>query len=188
MPGIQPVHRDMDDRPVHMTFMGMDVLFFHQDHVPDQNVFPVHNGAQPLAGILFIGCDAVQIDLITPRGLDRNSDRMATESFSMGGIFQQGFFGNDIRMDSCDCECPVGEGTGLVKNDRPDICERFQIVGSFDEDPLTGGSADPAEKAQRNGDDQGAGAGNHQEDQRAVDPGAPAAVKEQRRDDRQQHG
>ena len=78
--------------------------------------------------------------------------------------------------------------SGLVEYDRPDIRQSFQIVRSLDEDPFPGSSADPAEEAQRDGNDQGAGAGNDQKDQRPVDPGAPATVEKQRRDNSQQCG
>ena len=66
----------------------------------------------------------------------------------------------------------AGQGAGLVKDHHPGAGQLFQIGRALDQDAAPARPADAAEKAQRDADDQRAGAGDDQEGQRPVDPAA----------------
>ena len=67
------------------------------------------------------------------------------------------------------------EGAGLVEDYRLQLGELIHKVGALDQDTFLGGAAQSAEERERNGNDQRAGAGDHQEQQRAVNPSDPLA-------------
>ena len=85
-------------------------------------------------------------------------------------------------------EFALGQRAGLVKDYDARLGQRLQIIAALDQDTLLGRAADAAEKAQGNGNHQGAGAGHHQEVQRAGHPHTPLPTREQRGEDRQRQG
>jgi len=73
-------------------------------------------------------------------------------------------------MNLLDVKYAFCQGTGFIKNHdlRPGQC--LQIIATLDQDPLGGSAADSAEKAQRNGENKSAGAGNHKKGKSPVQP------------------
>ena len=109
------------------------------------------------------------------------ADGMAGKAFGQSSLFQQLFFGAAVgRADLADGKNALGQGAGFIKHSNGGVGKCFQIVAAFDEDAAAGSAADAAEEAQRNADDQRAGAADNQEGERTADPGQPAAAQHQR--------
>ena len=80
-------------------------------------------------------------------------------------------------------EVALGERACLVKDDGVRAGERVEIGAALDEEPRTGCRAEPREEGERNGDDEGAGAGDDEEGQRAVDPRREDVSRDEGRQD-----
>ena len=88
-------------------------------------------------------------------------------------VFQQLLVLHLAVVHAADLKHALRQRAGLVKNNRLSLRQGFQIVGALDQHAFLAGAADAGEEAERNADDQRAGAGDDQERQRAVDPLAP---------------
>ena len=78
-------------------------------------------------------------------------------------------------------ELSAGQGAGLVEGDRIALCKHFQIVGTLHQHATTRCASDSREEGKRNGDDERAGAGHHQEGEPSLNPHRPAAKARKRR-------
>ena len=87
------------------------------------------------------------------------------------------------REDARYTEVALGERARLVKDDSVRAGERVEIGAALDEEPRTGCRAEPREEGERNGDDEGAGAGDDEEGQRTVDPRREGVSHDERRQD-----
>ena len=97
------------------------------------------------------------------------------------------------RADSGDHEITFRECTGLVKDHGPYIGQGLHEVGALDQDALTAGSSDSAEKCERNADNDRAGTADDQECQCSIDPVGPESpvprdMEDQHVDQRSQNG
>ena len=91
-------------------------------------------------------------------------------------------FGKAVgRVDSGDAEYAFRKGSGLIEDNCTELGQGFQIIAALDQDALAGCGTDAAEKGQRNGNDQCAGAGNDEEDKGAGQPVGPETAEEERR-------
>ena len=92
-------------------------------------------------------------------------------------------------MDFGDREHALSQSAGLVKDHAAGTGQSLQVVGTLDQDAVTGSTANATKKGQRNGDDQSAGAADDQEGQGTIDPCAPfPAEPHGQPDDRRQDG
>ena len=82
----------------------------------------------------------------------------------------------------------VGQGAGFVQRQPAQLAALLQKHAAFDKDALSRRRRQAADDGDRGGDHQRAGAGNHQQHQRFVDPGEPVAAQQQRRQHGYQHG
>ena len=73
-------------------------------------------------------------------------------------------------IDLADRKRTLCQGAGFIEYHYLCMGQRFQIVTAFDKDADFGCTADAAKETKRNRDNQSAGAGNHQEGQRPVNP------------------
>ena len=95
------------------------------------------------------------------------------------------------RADLSDLKAAFGQSAGLIKHYRVCSRQRLDIISAFDKYSLTGRAADAAKEGQRNGNDQRAGAGDHQKGQSADKPSGkacPKVARKQRRQDRERRG
>jgi len=114
---------------------------------------------------------------------------MVAVGFQRSGSFKQFLFrvivqrhnGLHLGMPACDCPCFV-HGNGLQGGGS------FEESPSFDQHPIAGGRGQRRHDADRRGDDQGAGAGDHQQHQGLVEPRTPRSCEKQRGHERHQHG
>ena len=83
-----------------------------------------------------------------------------------------------LRMDGGYGKGAFRQGACLVKHHSVRLGQRFQIVAALDQNTALGGAADTAEKAQRYGDHQRAGAGDDQKGQRPVEPVRPDGARQ----------
>ena len=114
---------------------------------------------------------------------------MLGPAFGQGSGLHQLFVGDAVgRVDAGDLEGALGQGAGLIKHHDAGAGQLLQIGGALDQDAAGGSTADAAEEAQRNADDQCAGAADDQEGQGAVDPVPKAGrlAHQQQHDGRQE--
>ena len=79
------------------------------------------------------------------------------------------------------------QSTCFIKNDRLHLRQDFQIIASFDQHALSGGSADPAEESERHGDYKSTRAGNNQKNAGPLQPFCKRLSEQKGRKYRQQH-
>ncbi len=95
------------------------------------------------------------------------------------------------RRDLPDLGTAVGQRAGLVQRQRPKPPRGLQVHPAFNKDAAPGGGGQAGDDADRRGDDQGAGTGDHKNDQAAVKPFRPRCPGENERDqshaERQRH-
>ena len=80
-------------------------------------------------------------------------------------------------MHGADLEYALGQRAGFVKHNSLDLRQSLKIVGAFDEDTFLARAADAGEEAERDADDERAGAADNEEGQRTVYPLFPLCVK-----------
>ena len=111
---------------------------------------------------------------------------MGGAAFCQSGVAQKLFCGAALRNDLLHTENALGQRSGFVKHNGIGLGKSFQTVASLYENTHAGSAANAAEKAERDADDQCAGAGNDQKDQRAVQPvGKYGSGDQQRRQNSQ---
>ena len=117
--------------------------------------------------------------------------RMGGEMFHVCGEVKQFVFIEGVRMHRLHREFSAGEGSGLVEDHGAELRQNVHIAAALHEYALAGSSSETSEEGERHADDQGAGAGDHEEDQRAVEPvgegRGETAGREHGRNQRQQH-
>ena len=117
----------------------------------------------------------VSVDVLAVSSLDAQGDGVLRPALGQRSGFHEAVFGTALRgIDLGDFEGALRQGAGLIKDDDAGIGQLFQIGRALDEDAAGGSAADAAEEAQRDGDDQCAGAADDEEGEGAVDPVAEA--------------
>ena len=81
-------------------------------------------------------------------------------------------------MHGADLKHALRERAGLVEYDGLRLGEGLEVVGALDEHAFLARAAETGEEAERDTDDKRAGAGDDEEGQRTVDPGAPVRVRD----------
>ena len=143
----------------------------HQAGVAHRHGPAVHLGGDAVAApLLHIGDPGgVQGGLAGPA--EALGDGVIGIALGQSGGLHQGVGVDSLGgVDLSHLKDAPGQGAGLIKDYDAGAGELFQIGGALDQDAAAAGPADPAEEAQGDGDDQGAGAGNDQEGQGPVDP------------------
>ena len=160
---------------------------FHQAGVAGGDGLAVHlRGDAVAAQLLHVG-DAAGVDFLAVSGLDAQGDGVLGPALGQRGGFHQLFLAGAVcGVDAGHLKGALGQGAGLVEHHDAGAGQFFQIGGTLDEDAAGGSAADAAEEAQRNADDQCAGAADDQEGQGAVDPVTKAGglAQEQQHDGR----
>ena len=84
---------------------------------------------------------------------------MLGPALSQSGGFHKGIPGHTVfGVDAHHLEGALGQGAGLIKHHDAGTGQLLQIGGALDQDAAGRRTADAAEEAQRDGDDQSAGA------------------------------
>ena len=135
----------------------------------------VHLGGDAVAAQLLHVGDAGRVDVLAVSSLDAQGDGVLRPALGQRSGFHEAVFGTALHgADLDDLEGTLGQGAGLIKDDDAGIGQLFQIGRALDEDAAGGSAADAAEEAQRDRDDQCAGAADDEEGKGAVDPVAEA--------------
>ena len=131
------------------------------------------------------------VDVLAVGALDAQGDGVLGPALGQRGGFHAAASSvtPSAGVDARDLKGALGQGAGLIKHHDAGAGQLFQIGGALDEDAAGGSAADAAEEAQRDGDDQRAGAADDQEGQGAVDPVAKAGgLAHEQQHDRRQNG
>ena len=174
----------MQDGPRKLALVPGDVVCHHELLVADGDDVLVDLGANAMPAFLLDVFDARAVDLARVGGLHRQRDGMVGVRL---GICCEGKdeIGVDarLRMDGDDVEGAVSERARLVEDDGLSLGEGLEVVRPLHKNATLRGAADAAEKRQRHGDDERAGAAHDKECEPAQDPVRPSARAEKRRDD-----
>ena len=93
---------------------------------------------------------------------------MLRPAFGQRSSLHEGFLRTALHgADLSDFKSALRQGAGLIEDHDAGVGQLFQIGRAFDEDAAGGCAADAAEEAQRDGDDQSAGAAETQSPKRA---------------------
>ena len=96
---------------------------------------------------------------------------MLRPAFGQRSSLHEGFLRTALHgADLSDFKSALRQGAGLIEDHDAGVGQLFQIGRAFDEDAAGGCAADAAEEAQRDGDDQSAGAADDEEGEGTVDP------------------
>ena len=160
-----------------------DVVSHHELLVANGDDVLVDLGANAMPAFFLDVFDACAVDFARVGGLHRQCDGMVGVRL---GICSEGKdeIGIDVRlrMDGDDVERAVGERARLVEDDGLGLGEGLKVVSTLHKNAALRGAADAAEKRQRHGDDERAGAAHDKEGEPAQDPIRPGARAEKRRD------
>ncbi len=169
---------------------GSRVFHARQRGVPREHGPAVHTGPHALAGNHLVARDPRGVRPAAAGRADGGGDRVGGVQLGVRREVQQGFPVPAFRWgDLRDLETPARERAGLVEHDGVHTAEGFQIISAFHQNPPPGSAPDSAEKAERDGKHQRAGARDHQKNQRAVHPFRKrGAGDQQRREECQRHG
>ena len=186
MSRIDPVDGEMHSGAHMVAGVPADALLLHQLVVAGIYLLAVNDCVNSVTGDFLHVFDPGTIDhnaVCFPNGFCNGVVRV---TFCVSRILQKLTLGNLIRMNGSYVEHAPGQGACLIKY--YDICCRqsFQVIAALDQDPLSGCTANTAEKAQRNGNNQRTGAGYYKEDQCPVQPVDPVTAGYKRGDQSQQ--
>ena len=173
VPRVLPVDGDVDDRADAVAADKRNAAQRHQLVVARQHGVAVHHGGNALAADLLNVAHAVAVDGLAVGALEALADGVRGGTFRQRRVFQQLFVLHLAVVNAADLENALRQRAGFVKDDRFDLRQRFQIVRALNQHALFARAADAREEAQRDADDQRAGAGDDQKRQRAVNPIAP---------------
>ena len=147
----------------------------HQAGITGSDRLAVHLGGDAVAAQLLHAGDAGRVDVLAVSSLDAQGDGVLRPALGQRSGFHKGIFGTALHgADLDDLEGTLGQGAGLIEDDDAGIGQLFQIGRALDENAAGRGAADAAEEAQRDRDDQCAGAADDEEGEGAVDPVAEA--------------
>ena len=176
----------MNDRARVFNRRAGNATLAQQLFVAGQNLTAIHTAENALTGNLRNGCSAADFRLAAGGAADGYRNGMVGMNFRLRGQRQQ-FIPRAVgRGNTGYGKTALGQRAGFVHHHDAAIGQLFHVIAALDQNARAGGAANAAEKAHRHGNDQRTGAGNDEEDQRAVNPPGNIADKN-RRNERQQH-
>ena len=176
--GVGAVDGHVDDGAAMLAGMPGGAFGLHEFAVAHSHALAVHGGDDAMAGGLLDALYAAVIGLIGIGVAQRHGNGMRGVALHVRGQVQEFLLVNDFRMHGCYFKYAFGEGSGLVEDHSLNLGQGVYQVGALDEDTLAGGASQAAEEGKRHRNNQGAGAGNHQEHEAPVDPRGPFAGEE----------
>ena len=171
------VHRDMDDGADTVALVPHDAQLLHQLAVSGGDGHAVHHRGHAAAAVLLNVRDAGAIQRTAGSLLQTLADGVRGRALGKRRVFEQLFLRHRAVMHGADLKHALRERAGLVEHDGLRLGEGLEVVGALDEYALLARAAEASEEAERDTDDERAGAGDDEEGQRTVDPGAPVRVR-----------
>ena len=149
----------------------------------------VHQRLHAMTGDLLNGADPPLFQRLTVSIFQALTDGVMRSTLRIGRQTQQHLFIHPRRrVHAGHLEHPFGQGAGFVTYNIFGVCQSFQIVGAFHQNPVFRSATDTAEETQRNRDHQRAGAADDQKGQCSCDPLGPhSRMTCQQADQRRQH-
>ena len=174
MSGVEAVDGHMDDGTGQLAGQPVDALALHQAAVAHADALAVHLRHDTVSGDLLHVGDPAAVHSAFAGLPQRDGDGVRGILLRQSRVFQHLIrFKARLWMDGGYGKGAFCQGACLVKHHGVRLGQRFQIVAALDQNTALGGAADTAEKAQRYGDHQRAGAGDDQKGQRPVEPVRP---------------
>ena len=180
MTGIFTVNRHVDDRADAVAVLIADSELPHQLAVARRHGVSVDLCHDPVAADLLDIAHAAAVDFPAVGLLQALADRVGGRALGQRRVFQKLHLFHLVVVYAGHLEHTLRQGARLVKDNVLGFREDLQIVRALDEDALLARAADAGEEAQRNADDERAGAADHEEGQGAVDPAGPVRGQAQR--------
>ena len=156
MAGILAPYRHVNDGTHGMAADIWYAQLFHQLVVSGGNLCSVYMGNDAASADLTNSRNPGTVDFFSVCLLQAAADRMGRGAFGKRRVLHQLFRIHAAVMDLIDFKHPLGQRTGLIKNDDSRLRQNFQIVRAFDQNSGFAGAADAGKKAERDADDQGA--------------------------------
>ena len=175
--GVLAVERHVDYCADTVAALVGDVQLLHELVVAGGDLNSIYLGDNAVAADLFDIRDAAAVDLLAVGALETLADRMGGGTFGESCVLKQLFLLDRCVVHGADLEYALGQRAGLVKHNSLDLRQSLKIVGAFDEDTFLARAADAGEEAERDADDERAGAADNEEGQRTVYPLFPLCVK-----------
>ena len=167
---------------------GLDAQLCHELVIARRDAHAVDLGDDTLAGDLLDIRHAVTVYLLAVGAAQALAYRMGGSALGKCRILYELLILNGTVVDAADLEHALSECAGLVEHHRLYLRHSLKVVRTFYENALVARSADAGKEAERDADDQSAGAADDKEGERAVDPCAPlAAHAHDEANDRRQH-
>ena len=172
----------VDKRPLRTDFRNRDSGFLEQQTAAGPDFRTVHSRPDSSPGDLLGRTDAAGIDRSRPGFAQRGRDRMARAELRMRSELKQ-----PVRIGPCrrehfaHFEPALRQRAGFIERNRFDAGQRLEVVAAFEQDAAARRPADSGEERKRHRDHQRARAGDHEKDQRAVNPDTPRRTGEKRR-------
>jgi len=127
---------------------------------------------------------AAHLAMSIPAGRDDDGARQGVlaVAFDGGGEAQHVVAAPPVQGDDVtDLRTSLGERTGLVEGDDPQVGGLLEVRAALDQDPVPCRVAESGEDAHRRRDHQRARTGDDQQREAAVDPRAPRPAEDERR-------
>ena len=177
MSGVFAIDGHMDDGPHTVAGKIGNPQPVHQLIVSDGYLQTIHLGDDAVSADFLNVADTGAVNLFSVGPLQAFADGMGGSAFGQRRVFYQLFIADLAVMDGVHLENALGQCAGLIKHYNPGLGERFQIVGTFDQNPGLAGASDSGKEGQRDADDQRAGTAGYQEGESAVNPTSPFGSK-----------
>ena len=179
MSGVRPIHRQVNHRPHLMAGHSRNSQARHELVVARGHRDSAHLGQNPVAGNLLHLRDPAPVQFLAIGLLQALADGMGGGALRQRGILQKLALLHGGVVNPHHFKDPLGQGPGFVKDHIAGLGQGLQIVGPLDQHAGLAGPPNAREKAQRNADDQGAGAADDQEGQGPVNPVPPCGGQPQ---------
>ena len=176
MAGILIIQSDVHACADTAAFLIRDMVRLHQTSVSRHDFGIINLCDHTLSADFFYSLDAFSIDYFAIGFLNALANRMRGIRFRIRRISEQFFFRYYRMMDSTQCKFSFCHRSCLVKDDISGLCQCFQIIGAFYQNPSLAGTTDTGKKGKRNTDDKGARTADHQESQRSGYPLFPHRI------------
>ena len=152
----------------------------HQLVIPGGNRDAIHKGGYAQAAQLLNLGNPAAVNLPAIGPLQTAADGVGGGTLRQSGILDQLFVFHAAVVDAFHRKNALGKGTGFIENHTAGLGQSLQIVGALHQDTAAAGSADAGKEAERDADDQSAGAADNQKGQSPVKPLPPLSLQPQK--------
>ena len=177
---IRPVNGNVNNRSCLVAILIGSANAAHQLAVTHGNSLAVDHRKNSVTADLLDFPNAVKIHLFAVSSLQALGYWVRACAFCQRRVGKKCILVHGVMVYACHLKYALGEGACFVKDHIFGLGKGLQIVGALYENALSACAADACKKAEGHADHQRAGAADHQEGQRSVDPISPHSTLSQR--------